>query len=270
MGLRRRNIWVLVCIGVVVAPIFIVGYISTAYERYDSDYLDIWVYEPLDFWYVPVGEGATFNPLLVKVEGHSYDGPWPWNTKYVPNECEVHVWAHDRTWDTYAHWFDLGDYNILSDYYGTTLEVEGHANIGGKWGEDTSYEVGGDIGFSWTVHGTQIYDVDFSANEYHSNRYQHLGSVWVDMWENSGWSMVRYGIGLQISIANSIATTYDYHKYDFKVEVTLTWSLWWKVGILIDEHAISETQTFYMGNGNPGTDSDIYLLPAQDYEVSQP
>lgn len=234
------------------------------YELYDGTNMDVWVYVPLDFWYIPNGEGSTMNPIVVKAEGHSYTSGY----KYVPNELTVHVWAHDREWDTYADWFHLADYNILTTYYGTTIDVEGHAGVSGDYGDGKTYSIGGELGVTWSVSGTPENDLDFSQYEYHMALYQHLGSVWVDMLEDSGWNFVRYGVGLQIAIANSEAPSYDYHRYTFKVEVTMVWSSWNWIW-LVSTHAASQTQTFYVGDDTPSSDTLIYLLPAQDYDISQ-
>jgi len=212
------------------------------------------------------GDGNTYNPILVKVEGHGY-GVGPWH--YSPNKLEVHVWAHDVELDTYADWFHLYDYNILTDTYGTTLQIEGHADVSGGYGESPGYSIGGSLGISWTETATEIFDQGFTKNEYHAGLYQHLGSVMVDVSEGSGTNFVRYAVGLQLSIPNLYAPSVDFHRYTFKVVVTLTWSLWYYI-FLWSGSGASQTQTFYVGDGTPSTDATIYLLIAQDFEVSQP
>ena len=98
---------------------------------------------------------------------------------------------------------------------------------------------------------------------------RYLGSLMVDVNEQTTHTYRDFGIYLYLAIENVLASyngPYDHHH--IHAIITIHWAHYAISGAKTTDNAFSASRIFTLGNDNPGTDTKLYLLPAQDYSPS--
>ncbi|MFO7836469.1 MAG: hypothetical protein R6V83_07435 [Candidatus Thorarchaeota archaeon] len=262
MNKRNRGITALTLGILVTVPLFAFAATSYAQEFYDGTARDIWVKTPLDMWYIDEG-GITEFPVFVKAQGYQEQGTWGWH--YEPRELLIDVYVRDLTLEEGADWMELSDYDLHTSTLGTILTVEGHANVFGSFGDGETYEIGGEIGCSWSGQTSDWQHHSMSRDTY-GYYWHHLGQVQVIL-VTGGVTQNNWGVTLKVGIPNSDAPDYDQHRYAIRVEAKMWFkAYWYSIGYADREYSYSNA--FIMGNSNPSSDCSLYLLEAQDYDNS--
>ncbi len=218
---------------------------------------------PHDIWYID-GGGVTEFPVFVDVLAHQIQGVNGWY--YHPRECIIDFSLQDLTLNKSASWMTDFDYTVLSDTF-IAVNVTGVSAVSGQFGQCDNYSIGSTISYYWTGKTTNLIMKKLTPNGTSFDGYYHIGQVRM-ISKTAEVAENEFSVVLKLIIPNSVASSYNQHRFCFSFKITVIWKAYW-FAFAGPDSAIVHSSTIIIGNGTctGSNDSDIYLLRASDFGV---
>lgn len=211
-----------------------------------GDWDELWLEFPHNLYFNPnhttEWDDPTQWPMYIKVQSHSH-AQWPY--LWVPSFLTIEIFVQDmNATDTPQTLLDYDSYILhLSGGY---PKVEWEYLVL----PDSQCEEIPPTGFSdhgtFGGHTTAIRGQQDEATGVWVDEWYHLCNLFFDYYDSAGLAQLDAGVTCLFNIDNLVAVDYQYHLFNFKICVTVTYAAWWW---LWSYGVKSATYDFIIGNG---------------------
>ncbi len=269
--MKHRKIIVLAVLLVVLSLVNNASATSVYYERvYENGVMDFRVEIPSDIWYEDTNEGATKFPIFAKAIAQSH---WSGDHWLVAHKMHLRVSVSDITDPSRpgvpAPWMDVYDYEVLCNLYGTKVESSFKAGVSGSFGDGESYDIGLNLGYSFSFASTDIQSKSMTYLEYSTTNYYRLGTINAVMDVGVFTYTEELGMVFTVGIPNQEAQSYNQHRFLFEVTLTVDWAHYWSYFFYLGD-LTSTSYSVRVGDHVPSSDAMLYLLKCLDTSYSNP